>query len=70
MIHDYALLFFGVPYLEADEAKPFDQRHPALQWMQIRCNSRDDPAAIDELMRVYASVSTSRECVREPCLAR
>lgn len=32
-IHDNALEFFGVPYMETEEAKPFEQRHPALQWM-------------------------------------
>ena len=32
-IHDHALHFFGVPMLEAEEAKPIDERHPALQWM-------------------------------------
>lgn len=33
ILHDHALLFFGVPYLEAEERKPLDERHPALQWM-------------------------------------
>ena len=33
VIHDHALLFFGVPFLEAEEAKPFAERHPAIQWM-------------------------------------
>jgi hypothetical protein len=32
-IHDHALEFFGVPMLEAEEKKPLDLRHPALQWM-------------------------------------
>lgn len=34
-IHDHALHFFGEPMLDAEEKKPFEQRHPALQWMQI-----------------------------------
>lgn len=32
-IHDHALELFGVPMLEAEEEKPLDERHPALQWM-------------------------------------
>jgi len=32
-IHDHALSMFGVPMLETEEAKPLDERHPALQWM-------------------------------------
>lgn len=35
MIHDHALLFFGVDYLEKEERKPIENRHPALQWMYI-----------------------------------
>lgn len=34
-IHDHALEFFGIPMLEAEEQKPFEQRHPALQWMAL-----------------------------------
>jgi hypothetical protein len=33
ILHDHALLFFGEPYLEEEETKPLEQRHPALQWM-------------------------------------
>ena len=33
VLHDHALLFFGVPYLENEEKRPLGQRHPALQWM-------------------------------------
>lgn len=33
VLHDHALLFFGEPYLEAEERKPLNERHPALQWM-------------------------------------
>ena len=33
VLHDHALLFFGVPYLEDEEKRPLGQRHPALQWM-------------------------------------
>ena len=32
-IHDYALWFFGEDRLHAEEAKPFEERHPAIQWM-------------------------------------
>lgn len=32
-IHDHALDFFGVSTLESEESKPFEDRHPALQWM-------------------------------------
>jgi hypothetical protein len=32
-IHDNGLEFFGIPYMEVEEAKPFEERHPALQWM-------------------------------------
>lgn len=34
-IHDYALHFFGLQFLEAEEAKPLSQRHPAMQWLQM-----------------------------------
>lgn len=37
-IHDHALHFFGVPMLEAEESKPMDARHPALQWMNSYVN--------------------------------
>ena len=33
VIHDHALMFFGVPCLEAEELLLMEQRHPALQWM-------------------------------------
>jgi SEC-C motif-containing protein len=32
-IHDSALEFFGIAYMEVEQAKPFEQRHPAIQWM-------------------------------------
>jgi hypothetical protein len=32
-IHDHALHFFGTDYLEREEAKPFNQRNTAIQWM-------------------------------------
>ncbi len=32
-VHDHALLFFGEKYLEEQEEKPLQSRHPALQWM-------------------------------------
>jgi hypothetical protein len=32
-VHDYALHFFSVPYLEEQEAKPYEDRHPAMQWL-------------------------------------
>ena len=33
VLHDHALMFFGVPYLEAEEMLLMELRHPALQWM-------------------------------------
>ena len=33
ILHDHALIFFGVHYLEDEEKRPLSQRHPALQWM-------------------------------------
>jgi hypothetical protein len=53
LIHDYALLFFGEAYLEPQEAKPLNQRHTALQWMQtyvdhdqrLRRDGNTDPRA-------------------------
>lgn len=33
-IHDHALHLFGEPMLEAEEKKPLNERHPALQWME------------------------------------
>ena len=33
VVHDHALLFFGETYLEEQEKKPLNSRHPALQWM-------------------------------------
>jgi len=52
-IHDHALNLFGLPMLEAEEKKPFDERHPALQWMyafvahhnKIRFDGNIDPHA-------------------------
>lgn len=44
-IHDYALHFFGVPMLEAEEKKPFDLRHPALQWMQTYVDHHNTASA-------------------------
>ena len=33
-IHDHALHLFGETMLEAEEKKPLNERHPALQWME------------------------------------
>lgn len=33
VVHDCGLEFFGIPYLEDEERKPLQERHPALQWM-------------------------------------
>lgn len=33
LIHDHALMLFGDALLDAEEAKPLERRHPALQWM-------------------------------------
>ncbi len=41
VLHDHALLFFGVPYLEEEEKKPLDERHPALQWMYRAVEHRE-----------------------------
>jgi hypothetical protein len=35
VIHDYALHFLGVPFLEQEEAKPFERRHPAIKWLHV-----------------------------------
>ncbi len=32
-ILDYALLVFGDEFLEKEEGKPFEDRHPAIQWL-------------------------------------
>lgn len=40
VIHDHALLFFGEPFLQAEEKKPLAQRHPAMQWMHTYVNHR------------------------------
>jgi hypothetical protein len=32
-IHDHALHFFGIDYLEQEEEKPSTHRNPAIQWM-------------------------------------
>lgn len=37
-VHDHALDFFGVSMLEAEEARPLEARHPALQWMYTTFN--------------------------------
>jgi hypothetical protein len=34
-IHDHALHFFGEPMLQAEEVKPIDEQHLALQWMNV-----------------------------------
>lgn len=36
-IHDYALWFFGEERLEVEEAKSFEERHPAIQWLHAHC---------------------------------
>ena len=42
VIHDHALIFLGDQFLEQEEAGPFEERHPVMQWMQMTC---DDDAA-------------------------
>jgi hypothetical protein len=32
-VHDYALMFFGEGMLDCEDAKPRDERHPALIWL-------------------------------------
>jgi len=41
VLHDHALEFFGEEFIDAEEAKPFDDRHPAIQWL-------DTLIAVDE----------------------
>src|SRR2546430_2632122 len=36
--HDCGLELFGVPYLEEQERRPLEDRHPALQWMHTFVN--------------------------------
>jgi hypothetical protein len=38
VVHDHALLFFGEEYLEEQEKKSPEMRHPALQWMHTYIN--------------------------------
>lgn len=35
VIHDYALHVFGDDFLEKEENKPLEKRHPAIQWLHI-----------------------------------
>jgi hypothetical protein len=41
VIHDHALIFLGNEFLESEEAKPFELRHPAMQWLQIVCDDEE-----------------------------
>jgi hypothetical protein len=41
-IHDHALHNFGSRYLVAQEAKPFCERHPAIQWMHAFVDHREE----------------------------
>ena len=47
-IHDHALEFFGTSMLEAEEQKPFEQRHPALQWMELFVANSNRPRTADD----------------------
>lgn len=40
-LHDHALHFFGDAYINAEQLKPFESRHPAIQWL-------DTAIAVDE----------------------
>jgi hypothetical protein len=40
-LHDHALNFFGDAYIDAEQVKPFEDRHPAIQWL-------DTAIAVDE----------------------
>ena len=40
-LHDHALHFFGDAYIDAEQVKPFENRHPAIQWL-------DTAIAVDE----------------------
>ena len=35
VIHDHALIFFGDDFIDQEELKPLEQRHPAIQWLDI-----------------------------------
>jgi hypothetical protein len=40
-IHDHALHTFGDPYLTEQDVKPFNERHPAIQWMHAYVEHRE-----------------------------
>jgi hypothetical protein len=40
-IHNHALNIFGDPYLDEQEAKPFNERHPAIQWIHAFVEHRE-----------------------------
>ena len=40
-IHDHALILFGEPMLDAEEQRPLNERHPALQWMDAYVERRN-----------------------------
>ncbi|GAA5164133.1 hypothetical protein GCM10025770_17460 [Viridibacterium curvum] len=48
-IHDHALHFFGEPMLEAEERKPLNERHPALQWMAAYVENHNKVIASDNV---------------------
>jgi hypothetical protein len=41
-IHDHGLHVFGDTYLDQQEAKPFAERHPAIQWMHAYVEHRNN----------------------------
>lgn len=40
VVHDCGLEVFGIPYLEEQERRPLQERHPALQWMYTYVDHR------------------------------
>lgn len=62
VIHDHGLNLFGIPRLEAEEEKPFEARHPALQWMAIwtEATQRQDEGRVAE--RIGAGAAWLRFC--------
>jgi hypothetical protein len=49
VLHDHALLFFGNPYLEEEERRPIEERHPALQWMYHFVENSQRPEPTEQL---------------------
>jgi hypothetical protein len=59
VLHEHALMFFGNDYLDEEEQKPFEKRHPAVQWMNkfVEIHNGDSGSAINWGSRLYGSAS-------------